>query len=428
LLGLAAGAASASPGAPDGTGSSGAGTVQPKPKPTPATGSIGAQAVTIAKRYLGIKYVWAGASPKKGFDCSGLTMYVYAQLGITLPHYSGDQWKSGFRVDKSQLKPGDLVFFYGSKEPQHEGMYVGDGKFIHAPHKGDVVKISKLTDGNYPNAYVGAVRPYGLGPPIVFPVVGRTQYSNTFNSTPKGLLPGNDVIAPRKSLAVAAEAGQIKIWTKSKPGGCMLYLYGKSGTTYEYLHLNNDVSSRNDNSGKCIAGTAYAPGLLTGQKVQAGQLLGFVGDSGVANGTQPHLHFEVHRGGQPVNPYPFLNRAQRPLFAVLPGANFTLNLDGKVVARTNTTLTFAITTLRAWPGGFKLSNVGRNVTVKVSETADIELAAPDLASANTPTTLLTAQRGQPVSVKTPPSAPTLQALLGKSGALQASEIILGAIQ
>ncbi len=376
-------------------------------------------------RYLGVKYVWAGAGPK-GFDCSGLTMYVYAQLGIHLPHYSGDQWKAGFRVAKSQLKPGDLVFFYGSKEPGHEGMYVGDGKFIHAPHRGDVVKISKLAGGNYAKAYVGAVRPYGLGPPIVFPIVGRTQYSNTFNSTPKGLLPGNDIIATRKSLAVAAEAGRIKIWTRSKPGGCMLYLYGKSGTIYEYLHLNNDISSRNDNAGHCIAGTAYAPGLLSGQKVQAGQLLGFVGDSGVANGTQPHLHFEVHRGGQPVNPYPFLNRAQRPLFAILPGAEFTLNLEGKVVARTDATLTFAISSLRAWPGGFRLNNVGRNVTVKVSGTANIELAATDLASANTATTLLSAHKGQPVSVKTPPAAPTLQALLGKSGALQASEILLGA--
>jgi NlpC/P60 family protein/peptidase M23-like protein len=375
-------------------------------------------------RYLGVRYVWAGASPK-GFDCSGLTMYVYAQLGIRLPHYSGDQWRSGFRVSTSQLKPGDLVFFYGSKEPQHVGMYVGDGKFIHAPHRGDVVKISKLS-GRYASAYVGAVRPYGLGPPIVFPVVGRTQYSNSFGSTHKGLLPGTDIIAPRKSLAVAAEAGRIKVWTRSKPGGCMLYLYGKSGTTYEYLHLNNDISSRNDNLGHCSAGTAYAPGLLSGQKVQAGQLLGFVGDSGVANGTQPHLHFEVHRGGRPVNPYPFLNRSQRPLFAVLPGPNFTLSLEGKVVTRTDSTLTFAISSLRAWPGGFRLSNVGRNVTVKVSSTADIELAATDLASASTVTTLLSAHKGQAVSVKTPPAAPTLPALLGRSGALQASQIVLGA--
>jgi hypothetical protein len=398
----------------------------PAPKPTPTVKlTLGARAVSIAKKYLGVPYVWAGASPK-GFDCSGFTMFVYAKLGIQMPHSSSDQWHMGFRLEKDQLKPGDLVFFHpGPGGPGHVGIYVGNNSFIHAPHTGDVVKISKLT-GSYATGYVGAARPYGLGPPIVFPVVGRTQYSNSFNSTPKGLLPGNDIIASRKSLAVAAEAGRIKIWTRSKPGGCMLYLYGKSGTTYEYLHLNNDISSRNDNLGHCIAGTAYAPGLLSGQKVQAGQLLGFVGDSGVANGTQPHLHFEVHRGGRPVNPYPFLNRAQRPLFAVLPGPDFTLNLEGKVVARTDSTLTFAISSLRAWPGGFRFNNVGRDVTVKVSSTADIELAASDLASANTVTTLLSAHKGQPVSVKTPPAAPTLKALLGKSGVLHASEILLGA--
>jgi len=83
-------------------------------------------------------------------------------------------------------------------------MYIGGGMMIHAPHTGDVVKISKLT-GSYATRYVGAARPYGLGPPIVFPVVGKTQYANSFNATPKGLLPGNDIIATRKSLAVAAE-------------------------------------------------------------------------------------------------------------------------------------------------------------------------------------------------------------------------------
>jgi cell wall-associated NlpC family hydrolase len=130
-LALAAGAAAASPGKfPD---------PRPSPQTAPITGSIGARAVAIAKQYLGIPYVYAGANPKKGFDCSGLTMYVYAQLGISLNHYSGDQFHEGFRVLKSQLKPGDLVFFYGMKEPEHVGIYIGNGQFIHAPHTGDVV-------------------------------------------------------------------------------------------------------------------------------------------------------------------------------------------------------------------------------------------------------------------------------------------------
>src|SRR5213596_2524805 len=105
VLGLTAGSAAASPGTiPD--------PKPPKTKPQALSGSIGAQAVTIAKRYLGIKYVYAGADPKKGFDCSGLTMYVYAQLGIPLNHYSGDQFREGYRVLRNQLLPGDLVFFY----------------------------------------------------------------------------------------------------------------------------------------------------------------------------------------------------------------------------------------------------------------------------------------------------------------------------
>jgi len=92
----------------------------------------------------------------------------------------------------------------------------------------------------------------------------------------------------------------------------MLYLYGQSGTTYQYIHLNNDVTRRNDNRGSCVAGVAYAPGLRSGDEVQGGQLLGFVGDSGDADGLHPHLHFELHPGGgAAVSPYPWLVRAER---------------------------------------------------------------------------------------------------------------------
>jgi cell wall-associated NlpC family hydrolase len=87
-------------------------------------------------------------------------MYVYNQLGIDLTHYTGAQWYEGARVPPSELQPGDLVFFEPSpRGPQHEGIYIGDGQFIHAPHTGDVVKISSLDDPSYWFGYVGAVRP-----------------------------------------------------------------------------------------------------------------------------------------------------------------------------------------------------------------------------------------------------------------------------
>jgi peptidoglycan DL-endopeptidase CwlO len=109
--------------------------------------------VGIAMRYLGTPYVWGGASPG-GFDCSGLVMYVFSQIGVSLPHNAAAQYGYGTPVSQGSLQPGDLVFFDGLG---HVGIYVGGGSFIHAPHTGDVVKISSMT-GWYASTYVGARR------------------------------------------------------------------------------------------------------------------------------------------------------------------------------------------------------------------------------------------------------------------------------
>jgi cell wall-associated NlpC family hydrolase len=132
--------------------------VAPPSGPVPPASSLGEQAVQIAMGELGVPYVWGGASPS-GFDCSGLTMWVYAQLGIHLDHYTGSQWNAGPHVAYSDLAPGDLVFF----EPGigHVGIYIGNNEFIHAPHTGTVVQISSLSDAWYAAEYQGAVRVTG---------------------------------------------------------------------------------------------------------------------------------------------------------------------------------------------------------------------------------------------------------------------------
>jgi len=114
----------------------------PAPAPAPtASPPAYSNAATIAARYLGVPYVWGGASPS-GFDCSGLVMYVYAQLGVSLPHYTVAQWNATIPISTSELQPGDLVFFDGLG---HVGIYIGNGQFIHAPHTGTVVQIGTLS-------------------------------------------------------------------------------------------------------------------------------------------------------------------------------------------------------------------------------------------------------------------------------------------
>jgi cell wall-associated NlpC family hydrolase len=99
--------------------------------------------VETALAYHGVPYLWGGASPS-AFDCSGLILYVFAQHGVELPHYSGYQFLQGEKIPVSQIQPNDVVFF--GSPVHHVGMYIGGGYFIHAPKRNDFVKISKLAD------------------------------------------------------------------------------------------------------------------------------------------------------------------------------------------------------------------------------------------------------------------------------------------
>ncbi|MFG2071421.1 C40 family peptidase [Nonomuraea maritima] len=96
-------------------------------------------------------YVWGAAGPSS-YDCSGLVMAAYRQVGISLPHYTGSQWTAGTHIDRSDLRPGDLVFFYN--DLHHVGLYLGGGMMIHAPRTGDVVRIASIAN----RPFAGAVR------------------------------------------------------------------------------------------------------------------------------------------------------------------------------------------------------------------------------------------------------------------------------
>jgi cell wall-associated NlpC family hydrolase len=135
-------------------------TTLPTPDSALPTGTQGAQALSIARQFLGTPYRWGGESPATGFDCSGLLQYSFKQLGVDIPRVSQDQFRSGAPVPKEALQPGDLVFFQRGGDVHHVGMYVGNGQFLHAPHTGDVVKISSLSEPHYAAEYCGARR-YG---------------------------------------------------------------------------------------------------------------------------------------------------------------------------------------------------------------------------------------------------------------------------
>lgn len=110
--------------------------------------------VQFAYAQLGKPYEW-GADGPGSFDCSGLTMRAWAQVGISMPHSASKQYRAFPKVPRSQLQPGDIVLFYG--DLHHNGIYIGGGKMIHAPTTGDVVRIASITSAYMP--YMGAVRP-----------------------------------------------------------------------------------------------------------------------------------------------------------------------------------------------------------------------------------------------------------------------------
>ncbi len=173
-------------------------------------------------------------------------------------------------------------------------------------------------------------------PRLDFPVIGHSQHIDDFGD-PRGggrAHQGNDIMAKRKTPVVAAERGRVykPTWSSSD---CVLILEGNSGTHYWYLHLNNDRTMSNDNDGGCRNGVSYARHLPKSKGVKKrvgfGELIGYVGNSGNADATSPHLHFELHpNGGKAVDPYRRLREARRLLFPVPDyDSAFKVRLDGR---------------------------------------------------------------------------------------------------
>jgi Peptidase family M23 len=250
-------------------------------------------------------------------------------------------------------------------------------------------------------------------------VLGPARYIDDFGDPrAQGPHQGIDIMSVRHTPAVAVEGGKVEF--NSGGWGCMLYLYGDSGTKYLYVHLNNDLTKGNDNRGKCVGGVAFAKGLKSGQRVELGQQIAYVGDSGDADGIQPHLHFERHPGGgAATDPFRWLNRLPRLLYSAPVGSQVSLALRATVVSTVlPDKLRIRVQTVRPYPNGMRVDHNGRGATVSVPDTATFEtrngyLALPDLS-------LL--KKGDPVVVWTQQAVSTMNMQLG--GSLVAEQVQL----
>jgi hypothetical protein len=260
------------------------------------------------------------------------------------------------------------------------------------------------------------------GHPIVFPLIGDYAYTMNYgDARGQGAHEGIDIESvPWRTPVVAAESGTIKWWTTSWRAGCMLYLYGKSGTTYLYIHLNNDLTEASEDRGGCKRGVSFT--VPDGAKVTAGQQIAWSGDSGDAEGNF-HLHFEVHPGdGGAVNPFSYLNAAERLLFPGRIGEAFALGVRGEPVAAGGGTLRLRATAVRWWPGGKWTSLVrDRLLTLRVSGAASVdETLVAALQGAELATLEAVAERS--VTAYTARAAVTTATLRGAPGALVATRV------
>ncbi len=261
---------------------------------------------------------------------------------------------------------------------------------------------------------------------ILFPIVGKTTYEDDFGD-PRGSHrhQGNDLMAERGSPVVAVEDGKVRIYRGSSSAGCMLYFYGDSGTVYYYIHLNDDLTKRDDNRARnCRLGVAYAKGLKNDMHVRAGTLIGYVGNSGDAAGISPHLHFELHpKGRRARSPFKWLKKASHLLYAVPPKTGqVRLALVGTVMPAVDET-TFRLAVERVYVTfGSRAKPTARPVTLGLDAKVTVERLQED--GTYKPAQLAKAKENERVTAWTMWFTPTLATQLAAPGDLVAAKIRL----
>lgn len=273
--------------------------------------------------------------------------------------------------------------------------------------------------------YAGTAQAASVPARTAFPVVGNVTFTNDYGDPrPGGWHQGNDIMGRRWQPAIAFEGGRVDKHVGSSIGTCMLYLHGASGMTYVYIHLNNDLGFNNDNDGGCRNGVSWAPGLRDGDWVRRGELVGYVGDSGDADGIQPHLHFEIRKpSGSPINPYTHLKDARHLLYP-RPASNANVSLTfrkAKVIDVRDDAVEIRIRTNVLEPKGWRYRYI-RRLILKVPNEAVVERRTSD---GPTTASLSRSAEGQMARVWTVEFTPSWTTQRARPRTLTVERILIG---
>jgi hypothetical protein len=261
-----------------------------------------------------------------------------------------------------------------------------------------------------------AAAPAGPVPRLIFPLVGPVAFSNDWGAPLAGKPRGTDSwrLSHARRRSGAGEDQVLDVLLVGRLHALPLWQERHDLP----LHPSQQrLTKKNDNRGQCVPGTAYWPGLKDGASVQAGQPLGYVGNSGDADSTDPHLHFEVHpNDGGAVNPYPYLKISERLIFATSPGT-VTLTVTGTVKRATPEKLTLNVTNLQAFPVGWTIESLHRPLVVSLTGT-QVDLGGGKVLGPESASSLV----GKSVLVLTEPTAGVLAVAAARPMAYSAARV------